>query len=577
MILRLLCTLAVLLAGGAAAQATAEAVADLVDFLPNFGKDGSLENGTKPLTVYSGYLQVNKEPSREIFYSFVESEDNPDQDPLLVWLQGGPGCSSVGIGLFQEIGPFSFDYRRNISKPALGRNSFSWHKFANVLFLDTPAFTGFSRSTDNVSGQYWGDDNTTADNLLALRAFYSRFPEMAGRPLFLAGQGYAGHFIPLLAKRMLDYNAQGLPDPYQLKGILLGNPWTDPTLDNAGAVGFWYSQGIISRPTFDALKSSCDPSKTVLWMTQGNGGNVTGACKQARDTALKETAQLNMFGLGAPRCVMPPNFTLPGDRGVLPLEGDIASVDPTTLPKAFQSIAANRPGGAPNPYFDPCLSYRAAVYLSEAEVQQALHAIGPDEAAKPWQACNPDVVRYSLPDMLTSMLPTYTTLINSSLPILVYSGVADATVPTVGTRTWVESLRLQPAAAWAPLMDQANEVMGFAQEYQGGLTFATLLDAGHSVPWFKPARAQYFVGSWVGKLANSTVAPATPATPPPAAAATPAGAPAASPPPAKGAANPGKAPAPGAAAVASPPPARRAAKAGKAAAPPPKGKAPVKA
>lgn len=36
----------------------------------------------------------------------------------------GPGCSSLGIGLFQEIGPFSFDFRRNISKPALGRNAF---------------------------------------------------------------------------------------------------------------------------------------------------------------------------------------------------------------------------------------------------------------------------------------------------------------------------------------------------------------------------------------------------------------------------------------------------------------------
>lgn len=62
MILRLLCTLAVLLARGAAAQATAEAVADLVDFLPNFGKDGSLENGTKPLTVYSGQVREQSAP-----------------------------------------------------------------------------------------------------------------------------------------------------------------------------------------------------------------------------------------------------------------------------------------------------------------------------------------------------------------------------------------------------------------------------------------------------------------------------------------------------------------------------------
>ncbi len=46
------------------------------------------------------------------------------------------------------------DVLRLTRKPRLP--SRSWHKFANVLFLDTPAFTGFSRSTDNVSGQYWG-------------------------------------------------------------------------------------------------------------------------------------------------------------------------------------------------------------------------------------------------------------------------------------------------------------------------------------------------------------------------------------------------------------------------------------
>ncbi|KAL4437082.1 hypothetical protein ABPG75_004221 [Micractinium tetrahymenae] len=82
------------------------------------------------------------------------------------------------------------------------------------------------------------------------------------------------------------------------------------------------------------------------------------------------------------------------------------------------------------------------------------------------------------------------------------------------------------------------QVMGFAQEYQGGLTFATLLDAGHSVPWFKPARAQYLVGNWVGKVANSTVSPAAPATPaatPPAA--SPVAAPVPSPPSAKSGAN----------------------------------------
>lgn len=82
----------------------------------------------------------------------------------------------------------------------------------------------------------------------------------------------------------------------------------------------------------------------------------------------------------------------------------------------------------------------------------------------------------------------------------------------------------------APIPGPTSQVMGFAQEYQGGLTFATLLDAGHSVPWFKPARAQYFVSSWVDKIVGSTAAPAGPTA-----------APAPSPPAGTGAGNPGNA------------------------------------
>lgn len=112
-----------------------------------------------------------------------------------------------------------------------------------------------------------GDANTTADNLAALRAFFDKFPSMRGRPLFLAGQGYAGashagqprhaslsalpgrpspllparrragHTVPQLAQEIRRRNdrAQAPGDRIQLRGMLVGNPWVEPELDNRGA------------------------------------------------------------------------------------------------------------------------------------------------------------------------------------------------------------------------------------------------------------------------------------------------------------------------------------------------------
>ncbi|PSC75376.1 Aldo keto reductase [Micractinium conductrix] len=506
-------------AGQPAAPAS-EADADLVEFLPGFGE---LRNDT----VYAGYLPVNKSPSRELFYTFVERREDAANSPLILWLQGGPGCSSVGIGFLQEMGPFMFDNRRNVSRPVLARNPLSWSNVANVLYLDTPAFTGFSRSSDNVTDRSWGDGNTTTDNMLALRAFYQRFPAMRQRPLFVAGQGYAGHFVPMLAERIVSFNAQNLTqltnETINLKGIMVGNPWSDPGFDNAGAVAFWYSQGLISRGTFVGLKAECSAKDTVLWMTQGNGGNVTGKCATFRDAALRETASINLYGLNGFRCAMQPGYVPPGLKGVLPLAGDEASLELGVSPVAFQP---GRPAGPPNPYYDACVSYRAWEWLNNPEVQEALHAIGPEEDAREFRSCDPSAVTFSLEDMLTSVVPVYRSLINSSVPILIYSGTTDAVMPSVGTRTWVESMQLPVAKRIQAYKDPVGDTVGFWQEYQG-LTFATLMDAGHSAPMYKPQRVlvliKRFTEQWAGGGGGAAPSPTpAPAKPAPAPAAVPA-------------------------------------------------------
>ena len=98
-----------------------------------------------PSAWYSGFLSVT--PTKQLHYIFIESLDKPATDPVLIWFNGGPGCSSL-LGLFQENGPFVIDDGETIIKP----NPEPWNKRANLLYIESPAGVGFSvaNTTDDL-------------------------------------------------------------------------------------------------------------------------------------------------------------------------------------------------------------------------------------------------------------------------------------------------------------------------------------------------------------------------------------------------------------------------------------------
>ena len=97
-------------------------------------------------------------------------------------------------------------------------------------------------------------------------------------------------------------------------------------------------------------------------------------------------------------------------------------------------------------------------------------------------------MQYSYEDLLSSMLPTYEFLIGKGLDIVVFSGDVDAIVPVTGTRNWLDRLGLEVEEKWRPWMDSEGQVGGYRVKYNG-LTFATVRDAGHMVPYTQPGRA----------------------------------------------------------------------------------------
>ena len=71
-----------------------------------------------------------------LFYLMFDSRTSPSTDPLLIWLNGGPGCSSL-IGAFTENGPYNVKFNSTgIPMLSLEKNNYSWNQNANLLYLD---------------------------------------------------------------------------------------------------------------------------------------------------------------------------------------------------------------------------------------------------------------------------------------------------------------------------------------------------------------------------------------------------------------------------------------------------------
>lgn len=158
---------------------------------------------------------------------FFESRHSPETAPLVLWLNGGPGASSLVSGLLYENGACLFE------NGTLTRNPYSWNERANIIYLDQPVGTGFSYFI----GEH--DQVTTLEPLAAdvytfLQLFLTRFPEYASAPLHLAGESFGGHFVPHIATHIHEANLRMVYAPragqiyLDIKTLTLVNALTEP-------------------------------------------------------------------------------------------------------------------------------------------------------------------------------------------------------------------------------------------------------------------------------------------------------------------------------------------------------------
>ena len=192
----------------------------------------------------SGYLSVNDpNTNSKLFYVFYQSRglapgQDPAQVPIIIWLQGGPGGSSQ-TGNFFEMGPYSLNPDESGKIKETPRDK-SWNDFYHLLIVDNPRGTGYSIADQ---GSYvTTEDEVAQDFLNALVNLYELEPFQAFNktPLYIFGESYAGHYIPSIAKKVLEHNLQPQAGQVPLAGIGIGDGFTDPShqLAENGLFGF---------------------------------------------------------------------------------------------------------------------------------------------------------------------------------------------------------------------------------------------------------------------------------------------------------------------------------------------------
>lgn len=229
-------------------------------------------NGSLPSRQWSGYLPVGEQ--KRLHYWLVEAENASNVAPLVLWLNGGPGCSSLD-GFIYEHGPFRTDAQ---DPTKLVRFEYTWASVANMLYLEAPAGVGFSYST-NEEDYETDDDQTAADNVQALQAFFHAFPRFKRHEFFIAGESYGGVYVPTLAEAIVSLVDERKWDGPILRGIAVGNGCSGTEIGVCGGQRWVYdtqylmSSGLISPKLKRRILITCDFS----------ANSPTSACQQLLD------------------------------------------------------------------------------------------------------------------------------------------------------------------------------------------------------------------------------------------------------------------------------------------------------
>ena len=381
-----------------------------------------------------------------------ESRNDPRNDPIILWLNGGPGCSSF-TGLFFELGPSSIGPEL---KPV--HNPYSWNNNATVIFLEQPLGVGFSYGDEKVAST----NAAGKDVYIFLELFYQEFPHLRSNDFHIAGESYAGHYIPEIAHQIAVVHEHD--KTFNLTSIMIGNGITDSLVQydyyEPMACGRGGYRAVISEKDCANMRSDmpvCANLNRACYSSSSTFACIAAGayCENMAMSAYTKTG-LNVYDIRSP-CET--------EEGGLCYSG---------------------------------LSY-VEDYLNQPEVQAA---VGSDVSH--FTGCSNDV---GLAFMLTGdnnrpFQQYVAELVNRNIPVLLYAGDKDYICNWLGNLAWAEELEWKnkdvfsrlPLAPWRS--EKTGEHMGQVKSYSS-FTFLRVFDAGHMVPYNQPEASLEMVNRWI--------------------------------------------------------------------------------
>lgn len=430
---------------------------------------------------YAGLLPISSKSNetRKLYFWFFPSENSKAGDEITIWLNGGPGCSSLK-GLMTENGPFLWE--PGTFAPV--KNPYSWHKTTNMVWIEQPVGTGFSQGEP--------DARNEEDVAEQFKGFWKNFVDtfrLYERNVYITGESYAGMFVPYISHGFLKENNTKY---FNIKGLAINNPLIGD---------FGLQSGPMAFPFVEYWSNILGFNDELLAKYRN----------AYRDTGFE--AYVNKYFTFPPPAQ--PWAVLPNSSNQLldiEIYSDLSAANPCFN---MYHINKNCPfphsqfGGVNTGDYNP---QGSKIYFQRQDVQKAINA----PLGTKWKACG---VKNVFPNGDASLGPaidgTLTTLIDKLRNVIIGSGALDFINPTNGTlfalqnTTWGGLQGFQKFPTTEFFVPNHTEPEPGRQGSYGnigvwrqerGLTFYDIKLAGHRLPQNSASGGLRVIQRLVGRI-----------------------------------------------------------------------------
>ncbi|CAO3688037.1 unnamed protein product [Rhizopus stolonifer] len=389
----------------------------------------------------SSHIELSKKSNSNIFFWMVEQEEKTDPEKAIIWLNGGPGCSSMD-GLFLENGPFRV--QKNLS---LSINEGGWQNYATNIYVDQPVGTGFSFAD---SDSYMHSLPEAADKFIQfIDKLLDLFPNLRQKSLYLAGESFAGTYIPYFASRMLKVNKEKEQVDYNLKGIAIGNGWISAEHQYNAYYDYSIQQGLVSSDRLDLLTTHFKDCQKDL--KEKETSHIS-SCERVLTDVLDSNIRENKEGK-----------------------------------KVCMNVYDTRMKDEPYPECGLSWPYELSdmtKYLRLNEVKKAIHA---EKQSLGWKECSSTVSMELNGDQSP---PSYYLLpeIIEQIPVLLYNGEYDLVCNSLGIEYLIANMTWAGSKGFKSEKEEwkINDKLAGYYTQDRNLTYVLIKDGSHMVPYDKP-------------------------------------------------------------------------------------------